>query len=276
MSARQAKPSEKQSRPLQILIYTPQSGGIKGVPQTSEVFDVGGRAKDVAPGGSRMLEFTDGNGEILRIPEYTTHIIPHPASTPGKLKAYYQEPITTITTPAPPLYPNQNHPYPGRFLHCYPSHREPTFFHLPRPPPPPPPPPPAPPPPPLLPLPPQQQPQEFSMTTMTIPPISEEEWNMLISPEFPPQEMLGLELGSSAAEVAAVEVEEMLENSLPVFDNTGQQAQGWYEFLGAEGDEEGFWTKFLGDEGDSAGWDGEVQGEVQGGCNGGFEGSTEG
>ncbi|KAG0644126.1 hypothetical protein HOY80DRAFT_942540 [Tuber brumale] len=224
MSARQPKSAgEKQSRPLQILVYTPQSGGTKGAPQTSEVFGVGGSSKGGA-GGSRTLEFTNGNGEALRIPEYTTHIVKYspPSPSSGKAKGLYHQPATA--TPFAPIYHHHHlhhlhHPCPDRFLHLYPSHQESS-----------------------LPLPPLQQPLESDMTIMTIPPISEEEWNMVISPESPPEEMLGLNLGSPAV------MEELFETCLPV-DSTDEGKQWWYDLLCAEGDEEGFWTRFLGGDG---------------------------
>ncbi|KAG0128063.1 hypothetical protein HOY82DRAFT_43525 [Tuber indicum] len=241
MSACQQKlAGEKQSPPLQILVYTPQSDGAKGVPQTSEVFGVGGGSKGGA-GGGRILEFTNGNGETLRIPEYSTHIArPSPSSCSGKAKGLYCQPATA--TPVASIYHHHHHrPCPDRFLHLYPSHQEPTL---------------------LLPLP--QQPLEFDMPSMTIPPISEEERNMVISLESPQEEMLGLDLGSQAV------MEELFETCLPV-DSTDEGKQWWYELLCAEGDEEGFWTRFLGGDGgggDEAGWDRNGEGEAMGGVRG--------
>ncbi|PWW74450.1 hypothetical protein C7212DRAFT_345965 [Tuber magnatum] len=249
MSSGQPKPTgEKQSRPLQILVYTPQSGGTKGPPQTSEVFDVGGSCKDGA-GGSRALESTTiGNGETLGIPEYTTHIIrpsPSSSSTPEKSKGQYHQPVTAA--PAAQIYPHYHYAYPDAFLHLYLSHEEPTL-PLPLPPHPIPPPP--------------QQPPEFAIETMAIPPISEEEWNMLNSPESSLEEMLGPNLGTPAV------MEELLETCLPL-DSTDEGRQWWHELLSVEGDGEGFWTRFLGGDGGvvrgEAGWGVNGEGEVQGG-----------
>lgn len=96
---------------------------------------------------------------------------------------------------------------------------------------------------------------------------------MLISPEFPPEEMLGLNPGPPAV------TEELLEACLPV-DSTDEGRQWWHELLCA-GDEQGFWTRFLASDeralGGEVGWGGNgVVEEMQGGYGGGFEGGLGG
>ena len=96
---------------------------------------------------------------------------------------------------------------------------------------------------------------------------------MLISPESPPEEMLGLNPGPPAV------TEELLEACPPV-DSTDEGRQWWNELLCA-GDEQGFWTRFLASDeralGGEVGWSGNgVVEEMQGGYGGGFEGGSGG
>jgi hypothetical protein len=78
-------------------------------------------------------------------------------------------------------------------------------------------------------------PQPFNVLDLGAPPpISEEEWSALISPEVP---LASDTVGSPA-------VEEFLDTYL-TSDTPAEDRQGWYEFLCEDGDNGDCWNKFL-------------------------------
>lgn len=72
-----------------------------------------------------------------------------------------------------------------------------------------------------------------------IPPISEEEWIALTTPELPPP----LATRTHGSPV----IEEFLQTYFPP-DTPAEDRQGWYEFLCEDGGDEDCWSKFLGND----------------------------